>query len=66
MATPVHVIKLHIGNAIKRRPRQKAPPPSPVIVLIRFIFKGTEWGFKRYVSTKSPRWCTRVYWHLKI
>ena len=45
------LIKLHIGNVFDRPPSQKAPM---VRVLSSLIFKGIEWGFRKYLSTKIP------------
>ena len=45
------LIKLHIGNVFDRPPRQKT---SMVRVLTGLIFKGIEWGFRKYMCTKIP------------
>ena len=44
----VHVIEFHIGNVINRPPCQKVP------MVTSLIFKGIEWGFRIYMSTKIP------------
>ena len=52
MAIFVRVMKIHIGNVINRPPRQNTPMFR---VLSNFILKGTEKGFRKFMSTKIPR-----------
>ena len=44
-------MKIHVGNVINRPPRQNT---AMFRVLTSFIFKGIEWGFRKYMSTKIP------------
>ena len=46
MAILVHVIEFHIGKVINRPPCQKAH------MVTSLIFKGIEWGFRKYMSSK--------------
>ena len=59
----VYTVKWHIGNVFNKPPRQNAPRES---VLTSVILKGIEWAFRKVYPTKSPAWCTRISWHLKV
>ena len=37
-----------------------------ILSIINFILKGIEWAFRIVYPTKTPAWCTRAYWHLKV
>ena len=59
----VCTLKWHIGNVFNKPPRQNAPTDG---VLTSVILKGIEWAFRKHILQKSPAWCTRAYWHLKV
>ena len=56
----VYTVKWHIGNVFNKPSRQNAPTDR---VLTSVILKGLS---EKYIQQKSPGWCTRVYWHLKV
>ena len=58
----VDTVKSHIGNVFNKPPRQNAPTDSVLSVILKVI----EWAFRKIYPKKSPAWCTRVYWHLKV
>ena len=51
MAVLVRVMKIYIGNVIKRPPQQNAPM---FIVLTSFILNEIEWGFRKKSLQKVP------------